>query len=204
MNKALMAGLMAMAGFGAAAAPGAERNGCGVTVYLWDQRIADPVLLMRAEALTSRMFAGIGVRLRWAVGAPRPARGRQACAHTEVMLRFASRTPPAFHPGAVAYASLSPSSSDVRVTIFYDRAFAPVVGDFNGSVALLGHVLAHEITHVLQSVARHSEEGVMKAAFTPEDRVRMRSGPLPFTDLDAELIRAAIAGSKGTVRTAVR
>ena len=84
-------------------------------------------------------------------------------------------------PGATAFAFPYAPRSEVRITILYDRVLGPVVGDLNVGATLLGHVLAHEITHVLQAVTRHSQEGVMKAQWTPEDRMQMRKGPLPFT-----------------------
>jgi hypothetical protein len=175
---------------------GADREPFAVTVYLQDQQVADPRLLMSAKSLASRMFAGIGVHLRWELGAPRPALGRQAHSDAEIVLWLSGKTPVAFHPGAAACALLSSSSSEVRVTIFYDRTLEPVVGNREASIDLLGHVLVHEIAHVLQGVTRHSEEGVMKARFTQADRRQMRSAPLPFTLLDAELIRRSLAKGK--------
>jgi hypothetical protein len=53
---------------------------------------------------------------------------------------------------------------------------------------LLGHVLAHEITHILQGVARHSAEGVMKAHWTEDDFAEMSFKPLRFTEEDITLI----------------
>jgi hypothetical protein len=43
-----------------------------------------------------------------------------------------------------------------RVLVYLDRGQA-------FSNALLAHVMAHEITHVLEGIDRHSSEGVMKA-----------------------------------------
>ncbi len=74
-----------------------------------------------------------------------------------------------------------------------------MVGDHNVAVTFLGHVLTHEITHVLQGVARHSQEGVMKAQWTPKDRTEMRKRPQPFTPYDAKLIQDAMAKDKCVV-----
>lgn len=58
--------------------------------------------------------------------------------------------------------------------------------------SLLGHVLAHEITHILQGIDRHSQEGVMKAHWTTEDIVQMARQPLPFEQKDVMLIHRGL------------
>ena len=58
---------------------------------------------------------------------------------------------------------------------------------------VLAHVLAHEITHVLEGVARHSDTGIMKAVWSPADYRQMKFHPLPFAPEDVDLIRDAIA-----------
>ena len=200
MRKAMIVGMMALAGYGAGGGQGAETTGHQVTVYLQDHQIADPLLLARAKALTTSMFAGVGVRLRWEVDCPRPARGCQELADEEIGIRFASRTPGNFQPGALAYSHPYAPQSEVRVTILYDRVLGTVAGNASEAVAFLGHVLAHEIGHVLQGVAQHSATGVMKAQWTLKDRAQMRKGPLPFSAYDAELIQRAMASGKSRGR----
>jgi hypothetical protein len=88
--------------------------------------------------------------------------------------------------------------------VFWDRIerqrrFAP-------PVVVLAHVLIHEITHMLQGVARHSESGVMKSQWTAEDQRAMASKPLPFTPLDVELIQHGLdswsdAGARNTANS---
>ena len=59
----------------------------------------------------------------------------------------------------------------IHIEIFYDRIRAAegfVPPDY------LGHVLAHEITHILQSVARHSDSGLMKAHWDRPELVQMK------------------------------
>ena len=204
MNKRLIVGMVALAGCGISAGHGAETEAYQVTIYVQDQQVADLALLARAKALTTRMFAGIGVRLRWDVGAPRSLRGRQAPPEAEIVISFASKTPTDFHPGALAYSRPYAPPSEVRVTIFYNRVLALVIGERNVGAALLGHVLTHEITHVLQGVVRHSDAGVMRDHWTAEDRMQMTNAPLSFTDYDVELIRLAMPRCQGAVQNAAR
>lgn len=74
--------------------------------------------------------------------------------------------------------------------VFYDRLRkrCPSIR-LSGVIA---HVMAHEITHILQGVNRHSESGVMKATWTLEDFSEMAIRPLPFTPFDVRLIDDAL------------
>ena len=53
---------------------------------------------------------------------------------------------------------------------------------------LLGHVLAHEIGHVVEGSFRHSETGLMKADWSAKDVMNMSTRRLRFTPFDIELI----------------
>jgi hypothetical protein len=91
--------------------------------------------------------------------------------------------------------------SGTCIHIFLDRVLSldPVSLNHDPLLAnvLLAHVLAHEIAHVLEQSSEHSEEGVMKAHWSPRDIQRMGRHMLPFMPEDAERIRHGLA-----VRTA--
>jgi hypothetical protein len=208
MRKAMIVGMMALAGMNVHAGQQKGQVACQVRVYLENQKIAHSRVLFPAEVMATRMFAGIGVRVCWKLGSPRSARGAGRAgvpqhAGLDIVLRLVSNEPGNIHEGALGYA-LPFSKSGVRVTLFYDRALGPVVGSEGAAAVLLAHVLAHEITHVLQGTARHSEEGIMKAHWTPEDQARMMVAPLPFTDFDVQLIQRAMATGTGVVEIAAR
>ena len=61
---------------------------------------------------------------------------------------------------------------------------------------LLAHVLAHEISHILQGTDQHSARGVMKALWDINDYLRMARHPLPFTDLDIQLIYRGLGAAR--------
>lgn len=64
------------------------------------------------------------------------------------------------------------------------NAWSLLYRSFHQSVAdafLLGHVLAHELGHVLQGVARHSEEGVLKERWSAAEIQVMPTRQLRFT-----------------------
>jgi hypothetical protein len=60
------------------------------------------------------------------------------------------------------------------------------------AVSVLTHVMAHEITHVLQGIDRHSDEGVMKAYWSVEDYQKMYSGQLRFAEHDVQLLHDVV------------
>ena len=58
---------------------------------------------------------------------------------------------------------------------------------------ILGHILAHEIVHMLQGVARHSNTGLMKARWDTEDlRTISRTG-LGMAAEDRQFVAARFA-----------
>jgi hypothetical protein len=61
------------------------------------------------------------------------------------------------------------------------------------STPLLAHVLAHEITHILQGTSFHSAEGMMKVLWDHNDFAVMKIRPLAFTETDLRLIREGLA-----------
>jgi hypothetical protein len=80
-----------------------------------------------------------------------------------------------------------------RAVIFYDRVRPLLFLQHAPPPTLLGYVPAHEIAHVLQGVARHSETGVMRAQWRHSDFEQMRIRLPPFTDEDVQLIRQRLA-----------
>ena len=69
--------------------------------------------------------------------------------------------------------------------MLYDRVPG---GDEAERAEVLGYVLVHEMTHILQGVARHSDSGIMKARSDKADLVRIRLVPMSFTKDDVDLI----------------
>lgn len=100
-------------------------------------------------------------------------------------------TPTDLAPSALAYAL---PYEGVNIEAFFDR----VPGNNDAErAAVLGYVLVHEIAHILQGVARHSESGIMKAQWDKADFVRMRLVPMSFTEEDVDLIHRGLKARAG-------
>jgi hypothetical protein len=158
-----------------------------VPIYV-DLRANVPIwTLMYAESLASRMFEKAGVSVRW----PR-RRSKAYGMEQSITVRITSNTPRTFHPGALAYAEpCADQFKGVQIRVFFDQIESS--GTSKLVPYLLAHVLVHEITHVLQGIEHHSEEGVMKARWTADDIYQMLDRPLPFDPFDVKLIRRGLA-----------
>jgi hypothetical protein len=139
-----------------------------------------PPAVPMVQLTVSEIFARVGIAIAW--------RGAK-CPEDGIRVSVQTATPGNLRPGALAY---SMPYERVHICVFYDRIHLFGAAEEAG---ILAYVIVHEITHILQGVATHSAEGVMKAEFTEDDRRRMaRREPLEFTPLDLKLIRDGIAG----------
>ena len=128
-----------------------------------------------AKSVASSLFARIGVTLEW--------RGLSHCPPAAIVITLSEDTPRTLHPAALAYAL---PFEGVHIVIFLDRVRRTVEESRVG--LLLGHVVVHEVTHILQGVSRHSPTGVMKEKWGDADYYQMSPKGLRFTADDIELI----------------
>ncbi len=131
--------------------------------------------------------------IQWLSGTPKAHQRKQL-----ILIDITSETPVTLQPGALAYAEAFGS----HIRIFWDRVSN--TGGSSLACELLGHVLAHEITHILVGTNHHSRTGVMKAHWTAHDIEQMRDKPLPFDPLDVELIHKSMLSQFGCEGIALR
>ena len=173
-----------MIGVAAAAEP-AERQ---LVLILENYQIVNQSMLAKAKPMVARMFAEVGVRVVWCLsGSCRNTAGSQ-CGRVTIPIIFKAESVYEKRPKALAYA-FPYSNSGPGIYVLNDRMrervrLAPALGG-----PLLAHVLVHEVTHILQGIVRHSEFGVMQAYWTSYDCDRMIRKPLPFSELDSDLLR---------------
>jgi hypothetical protein len=142
------------------------------------------VAVADAMARASRVFKPAGVKLDWHSGlSVCQGEGDQA-----IMVSLSTSTSTALHPGALACAFVYKGE---HIQVFYDRIALSYSGDLLSYV--LAHVFVHEIAHILQGIDRHSNSGIMKAFWSPDDCTLMKTGQLRFTAWDIELIHDGLA-----------
>ncbi len=169
----------------AAGVPAAAKNGpADVTVYVENGAVNNREMLY-AQLVAGRMFATIRVRVAWAASLPKTVKG------PAVRLIVVDQQP---DRDAAELAYAHPYAPGPRpVVIMFSRVKAIAANVPGLESRLLAHVIVHEITHVLRGTTEHAETGVRKAQWTRDDYREMLRKPLPFTDLDAELVRTAAA-----------
>lgn len=183
MKKTALVAMAVVAAASALAAEKAQRAAQTVIVCLQaDQNIAlvTRPIVERAQVIANRIFVSAGVRIEWH-GNPRFCTAGPVAG---ILINLADHTPRNEFPEALAYAQPFEGG---HVRVFYDRIYRAV----NAGVLpyLLAHVLAHEITHILQATGQHAESGVMKAHWDASDYRLMTRQPLTFTEFDLQLIR---------------
>ena len=157
-----------------------DAAGQAVTVCM--KFVSDVPTLTRAEQAASKMFAEIGVEIEWSGSDDCHLRGGA------IVVTLSYAIDPSKQPGAYAF---SMPYEGTHIVIFWDRIQHKLPR--SGASILLAHVLAHEITHILQIDTRHSETGVMKAAWSDGDLFQMVKRPLRFTEKDVQLIYLGMA-----------
>ena len=81
------------------------------------------------------------------------------------------------------------TGAGVFATIYIDRVERMAEISKSNVAVLLGRAVAHELGHLLLKTNDHSESGLMRANWTPEDIRRNRAEDWLLTEEDAEAIR---------------
>ena len=160
-----------------------------LTVFTYNRAGVPWAVMERAKRVATTAFAAAGIEVRWVTG-KRLGEPREVAAGEMRAVVFDGPAPANFRPQAMAVTYVGRGAySDVH--IFYNRVAGLGTGYGDQLMPeVLGNVLAHELTHALEGVMRHSSEGLMKAVWSGRDYDQMFRGPLPFADEDLELLRA--------------
>ena len=162
-----------------------------VNVDLSSQVEVPRALLRDGEDTATTIFAAIHVQLLW-TGKRQASEAVVGCADEGATHQLAAEIVP-HAPASISNVALAMAmpyaDSGVRIVIFYDRVDPLLRGHDAPEARILGYVLAHEIAHVLQGIARHSEIGVMRARWSDNDFKQVGIGALTFTREDVQLIR---------------
>jgi hypothetical protein len=165
-------------------------------VYL-SNRDDSSELLGPGKVVASAIFAKVGVHLHWRSGelpATLSAAGNGAIQKV-FGIRTLEHAPESATADALASARIV-GSSGTEITVYKDRLqrFLDNHRSLAGVAGVgAGYVLAHELAHVMQGVARHSESGVLKAHWSNYDFQEMIFRRLVFTNFDVELIHRGLA-----------
>lgn len=150
----------------------------------------DELFSVQAEA--SEIFSTVPVRIAWKSG---PA--CEASDAVRIHLPGPRDVPALLQSLGIKVEHLLPDTlgfalpyQGTEIAILYDRVCSMV----GASMAphLMAYLLVHEITHLLQGEARHSETGIMKAHWSGKDYDAMWERRLAFAPYDMLLIQAGV------------
>jgi hypothetical protein len=141
--------------------------------------------IFRAQQIASQVFKQIGVRVDW-------RNENSACppSGNGIEITYSDQAPASERPGSLAY---SMPYQGNKIVLYYDRLMT--TASRMAEPNRLGYVLAHEIAHVLQRIARHSDSGIMKSKWDGRDYAEMRTITLGFSHDDVQLIRQGLLAS---------
>jgi hypothetical protein len=182
MKVTALAAMLMVASTGADAA---RWSGSVDTVQICSEGTTDIKTWQQARGIATKMFAGIGVIVEWHVAPSCPA-GALRISHFDH-----SSANQMWGPLAFATLYDGTHNENTQIVIFDDRVRAVAI-EPHSVAPVLALVMTHEVTHLLEGVARHSAEGVMKARWTREDFSRMRWLPLQFDDESIALIHSGL------------
>jgi hypothetical protein len=154
-------------------------------------------VFQKAQLVTTGIYDAIGVRVLWHSNGRRYPSG---CAgqplHRTILVTFRASDSTPVNDQALAL-SHPHLMTGPCITLLMDRLEAAIRLNPVSAYALVGHVLAHELGHVLEGTTRHSDTGLMKERWLMNEVWKMKEHPLDFAPYDSALIRAALGVGPG-------
>lgn len=173
-----------------------------IAVRVYDYAGVPPAIAKRAREESGRIFRKAGVATEWIlctipgqVMAAHPRCATQPLA-TDIQLNILSARMARkmmHHHSELGLAVPLPNGFGHHASVFYHRIDELAESGQASRALLLGHVMAHEIGHLLLGVNSHSATGLMQEPWGRDQRERASLGTLLFTEKEAEQIRRQVA-----------
>jgi hypothetical protein len=181
---------------------GAAEPGSKVTVFVYNYAAVLPEVLALTEAEASRIYQQAGIEIQWLECplAPKDAVQFPACqvppGPTKLALRILSRS--------MAERLRQAEDSFGFALIPEDGSFATVANVFSYDAeqlanrrgmrhgAILGHLVAHELGHLLLGAGSHSSHGIMQVPWHLKELDIIAQGLMVFRPQEAEGMRTNI------------
>ena len=167
-----------------------------ITVRLFNYTNAAEKPLHEAKEIASGVFEEIAVELTWLDCSPGHERLDSSCQHqptaTAINLRLAdeSADPDIFECGLAVPAP--PGGFSKHAIVFRECVAKLGVLEDSTRVAVLGHMFAHEIGHLLLGLGSHSAKGIMKYPWGHREIELADKGWLRFSARQGERIRDGV------------
>jgi hypothetical protein len=169
-------------------------TGQSITVIVYNYAAVSQTILEIAEREAGRIVGSAGIKLRWLncqEDTAQPAAGcSQSPGSAEILLHLlgGAATRRMTEPGAFGFAL----PADAARPGFFAGVFCDGLAEFVSprvtKASVLGHVIAHEIGHLLLGANRHSAAGIMKADWRHKDLELATQGRLVFSESERRCI----------------
>jgi hypothetical protein len=177
---------------GTAAAPAEDRLDSGITILVYDYAGVRADTLLKSEQETSRVFRHSGIDIIWRHCRMPGASVPLDCPDPGPMTP-ALRLVPRFqlvgdrvHADAMGYSTGDFATVSVEFAERLDESGVARLPE------ILGHIMAHEIGHLLLPGGRHSVSGIMKARWRSDDWRLVCQGELNFAPEQSRFLRAEL------------
>jgi hypothetical protein len=170
----------------------------GITVAVYDDVNLPPRVLAGAEDEAARVYQKEGVPISWIgckssnVDAEADLRCQAPASPTRLNLRIIGHASKA-NAGVVGVAFLSAEGTGAYSDVSYDSVEKLDQEWHIGVARILGHVMAHELGHLLLGSNSHSQQGLMCPSWHRNELHRATTGSLLFSEEQARFIRERLA-----------
>lgn len=154
-----------------------------VVVYVLEGILVPKFVMIRAEDIAHSLFQTIGLNVALISAGSHRDVGTAIVLH----LRIADTSDSPVDDDVFGYAHPF-AGRDREILVLWPR----ISRQQSDAESVLAHVMAHEVSHVLEGDNWHAKAGIMKGFWTTADLIRMSHKGLPFTPEDAQRIRAGV------------
>ena len=166
-------------------------------------------LMVAAESEVDRIFHDAGVEVLWRNCSEKWEKGQPAGCHVVGPTYFALKILPQATGAKVrnrtdvlGIATLDENGVGFYAYLFYDR-IQKMAKERSLAHSLLGHVLAHEIGHLLLRSNSHSISGIMSGRWTDEEVRKISEGAMCFTPFESKVMQDRLSTLAPTLETTV-
>ena len=169
-----------------------------VTISVFNEANVPAGTLVQAEQTASRIFQNSGISVKWvncsshAVDSRDGTRCRRVVFPDHLQVHILQR-PISLRESALGISFLDADGRGCYADIFYGRVEKLYEGTQLSPASILGHVVAHEIGHLLLGTSSHSAGGIMRAHWQRGDLVRAGEGLVVFSGAESQRMREKLS-----------
>jgi hypothetical protein len=168
-----------------------------VTVSVHNDAHVPLEALVSAESTASRIFREAGLNVEWMNcvgvgnhGSASPCTRAAYPTYLHIRIVARARNLPGTTFG-IAY--LSADGSGCYSSVFLEPITHLHANSGQGVAPVLGHVMAHEIAHLLLGTNSHAAEGIMRAQWQRDELLSASRGELLFSPRESQVMRERVS-----------